>query len=415
MMDNDAFVVTLRQQFPALNRQLEGEPAVYFDGPAGTQVPERVARAVSDYLLHHNANLHGKFATSQESDELLERAGTVFADFLGTPHSDCLFFGPNMTSLTFAMSRALSRNWNADDEIVVTDLDHDANVTPWVLAARDVGARVRRVPIVAADCTLDTSRLKDALGPRTRLVAVGCASNSSGSINPVRDICHWTHEVGALAFIDAVHWAPHTRTNITELGCDFLVCSAYKFFGPHLGIMWGRKELLRKLNPYKVRPAPNTLPDRWMTGTQNHEGIAGAVEAVEYLADVGRQWVQNQGLDRRQALDIAFDWLRSYEQELIWQLLDSLAQIDSIRVAGITDAKKKAHRLPTVSLIHAEKSPEELARELGQRGVFVWHGNYYGLGITESLQLEPDGMVRIGLTHYNTKSEVDRVLDILRQ
>ncbi|MCA9221365.1 MAG: cysteine desulfurase-like protein, partial [Planctomycetales bacterium] len=277
------FVQSLRQQFPALARRQNDQPAVYLDGPAGTQVPRRVIDAIADYLSHRNANHGGLFATSRESDAMLDEAHRAFADLLGADDPDCVYFGPNMTTLTFALSRAVATTWRPGDEIIVTRLDHDANVTPWVLAARDAEVEVRFAEIHREDCTLDVDHLRSLLNERTRLVAVGAASNSSGSINPIREIASWAHAVGAWMFVDAVHYAPHALIDVAEIGCDFLACSAYKFFGPHVGVMWGRRELLESLPAYKLRPAPNELPGRWMTGTQSHETIAGAAEAVNYL------------------------------------------------------------------------------------------------------------------------------------
>ena len=406
-------VHTLREQFPALKRSVNGQPAVFLDGPAGTQVPQRVIEAISEYLVNHNANHGGLFATSRESDEMLDETHRAMADFLGADDPDCVCFGPNMTSLTFAISRALSRTWNAGDEVIVTRLDHDANVTPWVLAAQDVGATVRHVEVRTNDCTLDLDDLRAKLSHRTRLIAVGCASNATGSINPVREICTWARAAGALTFLDAVHYAPHALVDVSALGCDLLACSAYKFFGPHVGVLWGRRDLLEQLPAYKLRPAPNELPGKWMTGTQNHECLAGTLAAVDYLADLGREVDAGQS-SRRAALQTAYTAIGQYEQQLVSQLILGLEQNDRIKIWGTTDASKLSVRLPTVSITHANLRPAELAERLGQRGIFVWHGNYYALQLTESLGLEPDGMVRLGLVHYNTPAEVDRLLEELQ-
>ena len=401
-----------RRQFPALGRTLDGKPVVYFDGPAGSQVPRRVGDAVADYLLRINANHEGLFATSRESDALLHAAHQGLADFVGTDDPDTVVFGPNMTSLTFALSRALGRTWQSGDEIVVTRLDHDANVSPWVLAARDAGVAVRHVGIRADDCTLDMDDLAAKLSPRTRLVAVACASNAAGTITPMAEIARAAHDAGALVFFDAVHYAPHGRLDVTAWGCDFLVCSAYKFFGPHVGVLWGRRELLTELPAYKVRPAPDEIPGRWMTGTQSHEGIAGALAAVEYLADLGRT-LEPDAPDRRGALTAAYAGIAAYERGLIAKLLAGLAGLTSVKVWGITDPERLDDRVPTVSVTHARLRPDELATYLGDRGIFVWHGNFYALLLTDALGLEPEGMVRIGLLHYNTEEEVQRLLDTL--
>jgi cysteine desulfurase family protein (TIGR01976 family) len=403
----------LRRQFPALSRRVGDRPAVFFDGPGGTQTPQRVIEAVSHYLAHTNANHGGLFATAQESDQLLAVARRGLADFLGADDPDCIVFGQNMTSLTFALSRALARTWSAGDEIIVTRLDHDANVSPWVLAARDAGASVRYVPIHVEDCTLNLEALRDALTSRTRLIAVGCASNATGTINPVRDIADWAHRAGALVFLDAVHYAPHALIDVQALGCDFLACSTYKFFGPHLGVLWGRRHLLESLEAYKVRPAANTLPDKWMTGTQSHEAIAGALASVEYLADLGRTLGGNDGLDRRAALREAYREIGEYERGLVARLLAGLAQLSAIKVWGITDVERRHERVATVSFTHERFSPAQMAEQLAGAGFFTWHGNYYALQLTEALGLEPDGMLRVGMVHYNTLTEVERLLESL--
>jgi cysteine desulfurase family protein (TIGR01976 family) len=401
-----------RSQFPALSRQWNGRPAAFLDGPAGSQVPQRVIDAISGYLAGHNANHGGRFVTSRESDLMLDEAHRAVADLLGTNDPATIVFGANMTTLTFALSRALARTWRAGDEIIVTHLDHDANVTPWVLAARDAGASVFHVPIRPDDCTLDLSALYDRLSSRTKLVAVGCASNAVGTVNPAAEICRAAHAAGALVFLDAVHYAPHALIDVAGWHADFVVCSAYKFFGPHVGVLWGRRELLERIAPYKLRPAPNELPGRWMTGTQNHECIAGTMAAVDYLASIGRSLV-NDVSSRREALTIAFSAIGRYERELTSMLLRGLSDLPQIRVWGIRDTNLLAERLPTVSFTHARLPPVQVADALAEQGIFVWHGNFYALPLTEALGLEPDGMVRIGLLHYNTREEVDRLLAVL--
>ena len=404
-----------RQQFPALLRQVNERTAVFLDGPAGTQVPQSVIDAITNYYVQHNANHGGAFVTSHESDDILRATHQAIADLLGASDSDCVAFGANMTSLTFALSRALGQTWQSGDEIIVSRLDHDANVRPWVLAAQDAGALVRFVEIRREDCTLDLDDLKSKLNERTRLVALGCASNSVGTINPYRDVIAWAHEVGALVFLDAVHYAPHALIDVESWDCDFLACSAYKFFGPHVGILWGKRKHLQSLTAYKLKTVPDSLPDKWMTGTQNHECLAGTLAAVNYLADIGRNCAEDQSLPRRSALETAFNSIQPYEQFLVERLLAGLRNIPGIQIWGINDPARAHERLPTLSITHHRLSPEALATELGQRGMFVWHGNYYALELTESLGLEPDGMVRIGLVHYNTADEVDRLLDELEQ
>jgi cysteine desulfurase family protein (TIGR01976 family) len=404
-----------RQQFPALLRQVNERTAVFLDGPAGTQVPQSVIDAITNYYVQHNANHGGAFVTSHESDDILRATHQAIADLLGASDSDCVAFGANMTSLTFALSRALGQTWQSGDEIIVSRLDHDANVRPWVLAAQDAGVQVHFVEIHREDCTLDLDDLKSKLNERTRLVALGCASNSVGTINPYRDVIAWAHEVGALVFLDAVHYAPHALIDVESWDCDFLACSAYKFFGPHVGILWGKRKHLQSLTAYKLKTVPDSLPDKWMTGTQNHECLAGTLAAVNYLADIGRNCAEDQSLPRRSALETAFNSIQPYEQFLVERLLAGLRNIPGIQIWGINDPARAHERLPTLSITHHRLSPEALATELGQRGLFVWHGNYYALELTESLGLEPDGMVRIGLVHYNTADEVDRLLGELEQ
>ncbi len=403
-----------RRQFPALARRVDGHDAVYLDGPAGSQVPERVIGAIGRYLREMNANHGGRFITSRESDAMLAAAHGAVADLLGTASPEATTFGANMTTLTFALSRALQRTWRAGDEVIVTRLDHDANVSPWVLAARDAGAKVRFIPVHREDCTLDLDQLRAAISPRTRLVAVGCASNAVGTINPVGEICRWVHEAGGQIFLDAVHYAPHALLEVDRWGCDYLACSAYKFFGPHVGILWGRPQLLLELAAYKVRPAADSLPEKWMTGTQNHEGIAGVLEAIEYLAELGRQFVGGAGA-RRPAIAAAMAEIGLYERQLLRRLIAGLAELSDVRIWGITDPDRFDERVPTVSITHRKLPPAELADYLAQRGIFAWHGNFYALELTESLALEPTGLVRLGLLHYNTPSEVERLLSVLKE
>ena len=410
MQSAESIVESCRAQFPALTRRVGDYPAVFFDGPGGTQVPQRVIEAVSHCLAHTNANHGGLFATSVESDALLDEAHQAIADFLGATDPEEIVFGQNMTSLTFAMSRALARTWTSRDEIVVTRLDHDANVSPWVLAARDAGATVRWIDIRREDCTLNLDQFQHTINERTRLVAVGCASNATGGINPVRQIADWAHSMEALVYLDAVHYAPHALIDVEALGADFLACSAYKFFGPHVGILWGRRELLQRLEAYKVRAAPDSPPGKWMTGTQSHEAIAGALAAVEYLADVGRQFSGDVSLGRPQALVKAYAAIGTYERELCGQLLAGLSRMPDIRVWGIADPSRLHGRVATVSLTHRRMTAPQLAQRLAARGIFTWHGNYYALNLTEELGHEPDGMLRAGMVHYNTVEEVDRLL-----
>jgi len=404
-------IAWVRSQFPALAVQVNGRPAVYFDGPGGTQVPQRVIDAMRDYLMNSNANTHGAFLTSRRSDEVIADAHTAVADLLGCD-ADEVIFGPNMTTLTFSLSRALGREFGPGDELVVTRLDHDGNVAPW-WALEERGCRVRFVDINPADCTLDMADLERQITPRTRLVAVGYASNAVGTINNVQEITRLAHAVGALVYIDAVHYAPHGPIDVRRLACDFLVCSPYKFFGPHSGALYGKREHLARLRPYKVRPAPEVNPFRWETGTQNHEGQAGILAAVDYLAELGRR-ASPSASSRRAALLAAYDVIRPYERSLAERLIKGLLAIPGLTFYGIKEAARGAERVPTVAIRISGHTPHELASYLGERGIFTWDGNYYALNLSERLGVEPGGgMLRIGLVHYNTPDEVDRTLQAL--
>jgi cysteine desulfurase family protein (TIGR01976 family) len=405
-------VSSARAQFPALHVRRDGRTPIFLDGPGGTQVPQRVIDAMVRYLSTCNANHGGVFATSRESDAVLHGAHEAVADLLNAPSPDEVVFGANMTSLTFQLSRALARTLRPGDEVVVTRLDHDANITPWVLAARDAGAAVRWVDVRPEDCTLDLDDLRRQLGPRTRLVAVGCASNAVGTVNDVPAITRLAHAVGALVFLDAVHYAPHGPMDVQEWGCDFLACSTYKFFGPHVGILWGRRALLGEWPAYKVRPAPEALPGRWMTGTQNHEGLAGVTAAVDYLADLAPPTPGSPA--RRDRLRVAMSSVRAYEADLARRLLAGLAERPQFKVWGITDPDRLAGRVPTVSVTHARLLAAEMAERLAARQVYAWHGNLYALELSERLGVEGSGgLLRLGLVHYNTAAEVDAVLRVL--
>jgi cysteine desulfurase family protein (TIGR01976 family) len=403
----------VRSQFPALAMKVKGCPAAFFDGPGGTQVPQRVIDAMSAYLASSNANTHGAFVTSHRTDQVLAASHAAMADLLGCD-SDEMVFGPNMTTLTFALSRALGRELGPGDEIVVTRLDHDGNVSPWT-ALEERGCAIRFVDINPADCTLDMDDLRSKVTPRTRLVAVGYASNAAGTINDVREAVRLAYAVGAMAYIDAVHYAPHGAIDVRSLDCDFLVCSPYKFFGPHAGALYGKRGHLRRLRPYKVRPAADTLPDRWETGTQNHEGLAGVTAAVEYLAELGRHH-RPEAKDRRTALLAAYEAIGAYERSLLERLIPSLLEIPGLSFYGITERARFAQRVPTVAVRIAGRSPRELAVRLGERGIFTWDGNYYALNLAERLGVQASGgMLRIGLVHYNTAEEIDRLLAVLRE
>ncbi len=403
-------VDAIRRQFPALSLTGEdGRPLALFDGPGGTQVPERVIEAVSSYYRESNANHGGAFTTSERSDAIVDAAHAAVADFLGAD-PDEIKFGANMTTLTFHLSRSITAVLEPGDEIVVTTLDHDANVTPWRLAAADRGLRLRTVDIRTADCTLDLDRLDEALSARTRLVAFGWASNAVGTINPVGEIVRRAHAVGAWTYIDAVHAAPHLALDVSALDTDILACSVYKFFGPHVGALFGRRELLRRLPAYKVRPAG----DRFETGTGNFEGYAGTAAAIDYLAELGSRSGEPVGPGRRASLVAAMAAIRRYEMALYGRLADGLEAVPDLRLWGITDRGRFDARTPTAAFTLEGHHPREIARHLGRRGIAVWDGDFYATGLIERLGVaETGGVVRVGLTHYNTETEVHRLLEAI--
>jgi cysteine desulfurase family protein (TIGR01976 family) len=406
--NNPLDIAWVREQFPSLKLQVSGHPAAFLDGPAGTQVPKQVMDAIQHYFLHANANTCGAFETSRRNDATIDSARAAMADFFHCD-KDEVIFGQNMTTITFALSRAIARELKPGDEIVVTTLDHDANVAPW-RALEEKGVVIRQVDIREADCTLDLDDLKKRITSKTKLVAVGYASNAVGTINPVAEITKLAHAAGALMFIDAVHYAPHGPIDVRALDCDFLACSPYKFFGPHMGTLYGKREHLLRFHPYKVRPAPNSLPDRWETGTQVQELIAGIGAAVDYLAELGRR-CDPSAKDRRSALLAAYRATRQHEMTLLSQLIPGLLAIPGLRFFGITDAAHFNDRCSTVSIRLANHTPTEAAKFLGDRGIFTWDGNYYALNLTERLGVEQTGgLLRIGLVHYNTAEEVNRLL-----
>jgi cysteine desulfurase family protein (TIGR01976 family) len=403
----------VRSQFPSLTQNVNGNPAVFLDGPGGTQVPQRVIDAISDYLTTSNANTCGAYATSRRTNATIDDARAAMADFLGCD-PDEIAFGPNMTTLTYAMSRAIGRQLGPGNEILLTHLDHDANISPW-RALEETGATVRFAEINQEDCTLDMNDLARKISGHTRVVAVGYASNAVGTINPVKQIVQLAHAHSALAYIDAVHYAPHGPIDVRALDCDFLVCSAYKFFGPHMGLLYGKREHLKRLQPYKVRANTEAIPNRWEWGTLNHECIAGITACVDYLADLGRR-VDSSASTRRAALLAAYDAIQKHERNLAKRLIRGLAAIPGLTIYGITDPRRFDQRCPTIAVRIAGHTPLELATALGERGLFTWDGNYYALNLTERLDVEKDGgFLRIGLVHYNTSEEVDRLINALRE
>jgi cysteine desulfurase family protein (TIGR01976 family) len=401
-------VEALRRRFPALSIEQDGRPIAFFDGPGGTQVPESVIDAVAGYYRSSNANTDGAFLTSARSDAVIAEAHEAMAEMLGAADASEIKFGANMTSLTFHVSRSIAATMAPGDEIVVTGLDHHGNVDPWLRIAADRGLTVRTWEPRLDDCTLDLADLDGLLGPRTKLVAVGWASNAVGTINPVAEVVRRAHAAGAWTYVDAVHAAPHLPIDVRALGTDFLACSTYKFFGPHAGVLYGRADVLDSLPTYKLTPAH----DRFETGTQNHEGFAGVIAAVEYLADVG---VGHGGASSSASLGervrAAMTAIRSYEMELYGRLVDGLEAIDGLRLYGITDRGRFADRTPTAALTMEGHTPRAISEALGRDGIATWDGDFYAAGLIDRLGLaDTGGVVRIGLTHYNTAEEVDRVV-----
>jgi cysteine desulfurase family protein (TIGR01976 family) len=407
----------IRKQFPSLDR-----PAIFFDNPGGTQIARPSLDRITRYLLECNANHEGAFETSKKSDAVLDEAHAAMADFYNASSPEEIVFGNNMTTLTLHMSRSLSRDWKAGDEIVVTRLDHDANVTPWTLAAQDRGATVTWIDFDVEEGTLNMDQLAKALERKPKLMAVGYASNSLGTINPVAKITRMAHEAGALVYVDAVQYAPHGPIDVQKLECDFLVSSAYKFFGPHTGILFGKRELLEKLFAYKVRPATNKIPGKFETGTQNHEGIAGTLGAIEYFEWLGKTFGDSavEGLagrgyeGRRLELKKAMTVLRAYEYELSRALLAALESVPGLRLYGLTDSRRLEERVATFSFRLKDMNPRVVAEKLAAEGIYVWDGNYYALNVSERLGVEESGgMVRVGAAHYNTLEEVERLKNAL--
>jgi cysteine desulfurase family protein (TIGR01976 family) len=400
----------LRVQFPALKRTVNSKSAVFLDGPGGTQSPERVIEAMSGYLRQGSSNLGGPFLTSRETDGVTETARLAMQDLLNARRAEEIIFGQNMTSLTFSISRAIAQTWQPGDEVIVTRLDHDANISPWLRAAADRDVTIRWLDFHPEDCTLDLKMLDDLLTVRTRLVAVNYASNAVGTITDVRRVVQAAHSVGALVYVDAVHYAPHDIIDVQAMDCDFLACSVYKFFGPHTGVLYGKYEFLDSLEAYKVRPASSEPPGKWETGTQSFESLAGTSAAVDYLASLG-----DEAATRRERLVSAMTKIKQYEAALSERFLRLATGIPGLKVYGLTDIEKLDERTPTFAVSLAGYSPEELAGFLGDQGLFVWHGHYYAVAVMERLgTLNDGGLVRIGFVHYNTADEMDRLFNVLR-
>jgi cysteine desulfurase family protein (TIGR01976 family) len=402
-------VHAVRAQFPSLHRDQNGVMPIFFDNPAGTQVPQQVIDAVSAYYVTMNANSGGAFATSQRSDAMVRTVREKLAHFVNAYSSSEIVIGANMTTLNFALSRALAHRLSPGDEIVLTHMDHDANVSPWLRIAQDTGSVVRWVDMITSDCTLDMNSLEAVLSERTRIVATVHASNAVGTINPVQQIAAMAHAAGALHVVDAVQSAPHISLDVQAIGCDFLLCSAYKFFGPHAGILWGRYDLLAELPAYKVRPAKDKPPYRWETGTPAFELIHAIGAAVDYLASLSGETATS-----RESLVAGYDAMRLYEHDLTLHLLEVLQATEGVRIAGITDPLRVADRVPTVIFAHDRLTPEQVAQQLAAHGIYVWDGNYYAVEVMKTLNREAEGMVRVGLAHYNTHDEIERFAQVLR-
>jgi cysteine desulfurase family protein (TIGR01976 family) len=409
----------VRQQFPSLDR-----PAIFLDNPAGTQIAKPSLDRITKYLLENNANHEGMFETSRRSDEILHEAHAAMADFLNASRPEEIIFGNNMTTLTLHISRSLARNLQAGDNILVTRLDHDANIAPWMLIAEDKGCNLLWVDIDVEDGTLDLDDFARALEKKPKIAAFGYASNLLGTINPVKKLTKMAKEAGALVYIDAVQYAPHGPIDVQDIGCDFLICSSYKFFGPHAGALYGRYDLLNELKAYKVRPASDELPYKFETGTQNHEGIAGVLGALEYLEWLGRQfgagqessWKEAGFSGRKLELKKGMSTMRAYESELSKALIGIVESVPGTRIYGITDFDRLDERVPTVSFTVEGKDPERLADEIGNHGIYVWNGHNYALAIVERLGLlEAGGMIRVGPVHYTTVDELEKFGEVLRK
>jgi cysteine desulfurase family protein (TIGR01976 family) len=410
----------VRAEFPALAVTDNNRARLFFDCPGGTQVPKRVLERMTDYLVRTNANSGGPFVTSRESDQVSEEAHRAMADLLNAPAPEEIIFGANMTTLTFHISRSLARRFKPGDEILLTRMDHDGNVAPWLLLARDLGLTVRWLDFDPATFRYRLDTLPTLLSERTRLAAVNYASNALGTINDVKAIAAAVHAAGGLVYVDAVQYVPHGPTDVQAIGCDFLVCSAYKFFGPHQGVLWGRRELLEELEAYKVRPAHDELPTKFETGTPSFEGQAGTLGAVEYLdwlgGTMGKAHHQRfAGMSgRRRNVHAAMAAMADYEAELARHMLARLADIRGLKVYGITAPGEIASRVPTFSFTIEGKRPGDVAAKLGADNIFVWDGNFYAQEVVDRLGLtDQGGLIRVGLCHYNTTAEIDRLCGAL--
>ena len=398
----------IRSHFPALERKHNGIPVAYFDGPGGTQVPRAVAEAMNDYLFHHNANTHWAYPTSAETDELIMEARQAMADFFNCDSNE-ISFGANMTTITFHVARALGRGYNPGDEIVITELDHHANNAPWQALAKERGVRIRTVRMLTETGQLDWDDLQFAINRNTKLLAIGAASNALGTINDVQYAARMAHEVGALVYVDAVHYAPHTLVDVRDLECDFLACSAYKFYGPHIGALYGRYDLLERLDVPRLEPAPSEAPERLETGTQNHEGMVGTAAAINFLASLTRG---AEGLTRRERLQNSFAELHARGSDLFKRMWDGLSSIEGVALYG---PEPNVPRTPTLSLTVKNIPSIEITQKLVERGIFASHGDFYAQTVVERLGKEEQGLLRAGCACYTTDEEVERLVEGVRE
>ena len=420
-LDNAA-VSELRAEFPALQQTVGGRPLIFFDGPGGTQVHGSVIDAMGRYLTEANSNAHGAFLYSRRTDETVDQARAAMADFLNAPSPNEIIFGPSMTNLTFNISRAMVEQLHPGDEIIVTRLDHDANISPW-LSLQPRGIKVNFIDVDVEDCTLNMDHFHTLLSPKTKLVAAGYAANAVGTINPVQEMAAAAHEVGAKMWVDAVHYAPHGPIDVQAIDCDFLVCSVYKFYGPHMGVAWGRYDLLDALPAFKLRPADNNPPHKFELGTGNFEAMAGTTAAINYLAGVGdqfgasfeSQWQAAGFSGRRLALKKAMSAIEAYEKRLFVRLLEGLSEIDGVRIYGITDPTQFSQRTPTAAFTKAGVPTAEIGKALGDNNIFTWDGHYYAIEVVQRLGLyDSGGMLRVGISHYNVPDDIERLLDVVR-
>ena len=415
-------LVDIRERFPALRITDNGVPRIYFDNPAGTQVTDSVVDAMRDCLVESNANVGGGFETSNRADQVIADAHLAMADFLNAASSEEIVFGQNMTTLTLHLSRSLGRRFEAGDEIILSRMCHDANVSPWLLLAEDLGLTVRWFEFNTETFEYEIDKLPSLINDRTKLICIGGASNLLGTINDSAAVTAIARDAGVMTYIDAVQLAPHVAIDVQALGCDFLVCSAYKFFGPHQGILYGRKAVLEALEPYKVRPASAALPWAFETGTQSHEGMAGTAAAVDYFAWIGESFAHDYQAantaypGRRGHIRAALQYLFDYETTLSAKLVDGLQAFKSVKIQGISDLAAFERRVPTVAFTVKGKEPAAIARELAGRNMFVWSGHNYALEVGEALDINKDGgAVRVGPVHYNSVAEIDRLLSALEE